>query len=110
MQVAATLLFLLLFGHALADYPLQGEFLSKAKNPVNPMPGVPWYLALGAHAFIQAGFVLIFTGSILLAMSEFVAHATIDIMKCTGRVSFLTDQLLHVLCKVIWVIFVCYYG
>ena len=32
----------LLAAHALADYPLQGDFLSKAKNRFAPLIGVPW--------------------------------------------------------------------
>lgn len=34
---------MLLAGHALCDYPLQGDFLAKAKNRAAPLPGVPWY-------------------------------------------------------------------
>lgn len=34
---------LLLVGHALADYPLQGEFLSKTKNHRSPNEGIPWW-------------------------------------------------------------------
>ena len=36
------ILFWLMVGHALADYPLQGDFLAKAKNRTAPIPGVPW--------------------------------------------------------------------
>lgn len=36
--------------HMLADYPLQGDFLAKAKNRRVPVPGVPWWQALGAHS------------------------------------------------------------
>jgi hypothetical protein len=56
------LLIALLTAHALADYPLQGDFLSKAKNRMAPIPGVPWRQALGAHAFIHAGAVALITG------------------------------------------------
>ena len=31
---------LMIFGHALADYPLQGEFLAKSKNRTAPVPAV----------------------------------------------------------------------
>lgn len=54
---AATLAIALLAGHALADYPLQGDFLSKAKNRTAPIPGVPWQQALGAHVVIHGAFV-----------------------------------------------------
>lgn len=33
----------LVAGHALADYPLQGDFLARAKNRAAPIPGVPWF-------------------------------------------------------------------
>lgn len=93
------LLILLLAAHALCDYPLQGDFLSRAKNRIAPLPGVPWFQALGAHALIHAGAVLLVTGFWWLAAIEAVAHALIDDAKCAGRISFNTDQALHVLCK-----------
>lgn len=94
---------LLVFGHALADYPLQGEFLARAKNHRAPLPGVPWYQALGAHAAIHAGFVGIVTGSVWLGLAEFVAHALTDRAKCAGLIGFDTDQALHLACKLGWV-------
>ncbi|WP_460821621.1 DUF3307 domain-containing protein [Lysobacter olei] len=94
---------LLLAGHALADYPLQGDFLAKAKNRFAPIPGVPWWQALGAHSAIHAGVVLVVTGSPALAAAEAVAHFLIDDAKCKGRIGFNTDQALHVACKVLWV-------
>lgn len=95
-------LFLLLVGHALADYPLQGDFLSKAKNRAAPMPGVPFFQALGAHALIHGGFVAMITGVWWLGVAEAVAHAAIDDAKCTGKIGFNTDQVLHVACKLLW--------
>lgn len=94
---------LLLFVHALADYPLQGDFLSRAKNRANPIPGVPWYQALFAHAAIHAGGVYLVTSSPTLFVLEFVAHAITDDLKCMGRISFNADQAIHVACKVAWI-------
>lgn len=99
---------LLIFAHALADYPLQGDFLSNAKNHTAPIPGVPWYQALGAHSAIHAGFVGIITGSIALAGAEFVIHTLTDHAKCAGRVSFNTDQAIHIGCKVLWAGLIAY--
>ena len=96
------LLGLMTFGHALADYPLQGDFLSRAKNRLAPIPGVPWYQALAAHAAIHAGFVGLITGSWALAFAEFIAHALIDDAKCAGRLSYNKDQALHLVCKLGW--------
>jgi len=97
-----TMFFLLAAWHALADYPLQGDFLSKAKNRLSPIPGVPWFQAMGAHALIHAAGVGILTGSIWLAALEFVAHGVIDDMKCRGRIGFNADQFLHLTCKAAW--------
>jgi hypothetical protein len=94
---------LLLMAHCLADYPLQGDFLSKAKNPKAPIPGVPWYQAMTAHAMIQGGFVYIIMGSLLLGMLEVVAHFVIDYAKCQGWLSFNQDQGLHIACKAVWI-------
>lgn len=104
-----TMLALLLVGHALADYPLQGDFLSRAKNRANPIPGVPWYNGLLPHAAIHAGFAGIITGSLWLGLAEFIAHCIIDDAKCTGKFgsdparSFNIDQVCHVACKMVWV-------
>lgn len=96
------LVFMLLGGHALADYPLQGDFLAKAKNRRAPLPGVPWYWAMGSHALIHGLFVAVLTGSVKLGMAEVVLHVIIDDLKCTGRIGFNTDQLLHIGCKLLW--------
>lgn len=98
-----TLLFWLLVAHALADYPLQGDFLARAKNHVTPIPGVPWYQALGAHALIHAGAVAFLTHSLTLGLLEFIAHVAIDYAKCDGRTTLNQDQALHVGCKVLWI-------
>lgn len=93
----------LLAGHALCDYPLQGDFLARAKNRFAPLPGVPWYQALGSHAIIHGGAVALITGMPLLGLAETLAHAVIDDAKCAGRIGFNTDQALHVVCKAMWV-------
>lgn len=103
LYAAAFLLFYLLAAHALADYPLQGEFLSRAKNHKAPVPGVPWPIALGAHALIHGGAVSLLTGSFALGLAETVVHMGIDWLKCAGYTGLMTDQVLHVACKVLWV-------
>lgn len=126
-----TVLALLLLGHALADYPLQGDFLARAKNHAVPIPGVPWVHGLLWHSVIHGGAVGLVTGSLLLGSLETAAHMLIDYGKCGGwyarphrlivqwfaptdctrkhfeeeaaRRAFHTDQALHVACKVLWV-------
>ena len=94
----------LLIAHAVCDYPLQGDFLSKAKNPTAPINGVPWQWAMASHAAIHAGAVWVLTGSPWLALFEFVAHACIDYLKCSCVLTFSQDQWLHVACKVAWAV------
>lgn len=106
---------LLLIGHALCDYPLQGDFLARGKNRCNPILGVPWYWCLGAHAAIHAGMVLLLTHFWWLALLEFLFHALIDDTKCMMGCGvraqlprqqerlFNYDQLAHVVCKAAWV-------
>lgn len=96
------ILFYLLAGHALCDYPLQGDFLAKGKNHRNPIPGVPWYQCLIAHSIIHGGMVTLVTGNLLLGVIETSIHALIDFLKCSNKFGFNTDQFLHVVCKVAW--------
>ena len=95
---------LMVAGHALADYPLQGDFLAKAKNRFAAIPGVPWYQAMGAHAVIHGAFVAVITGLWWLGVVEMIAHAAIDDRKCAGKMSFNQDQGLHIACKALWAI------
>lgn len=94
----------LMVWHALADYPMQGDFLAKAKNRTAPIPGVPWQQALSAHALIHAGGVAFLTGNVFLGAAEYIAHSVIDDAKCRGVIGFNTDQALHAACKVLWVV------
>lgn len=90
--------------HAVADYPLQGDFLSRAKNRFAPVDGVPWYQALAAHSAIHAGCVGLVTGSVGLALAEFAVHAITDDAKCAGRLTYNQDQAVHLVCKLAWAV------
>ena len=120
-----TFFLLMLVGHALADYPLQGDFLARAKNHTAPIPGVPWVHGLFWHAVIHGGAVGLATGSAVLGVAETLVHMLIDHAKCAGWFNrwfgavpwgerleqpstddlsraFHIDQGLHVACKVLW--------
>lgn len=92
----------LLAGHALADYPLQGDFLSRAKNRINPIGGVPYWQAMGAHCIIHGAFVALLTGIWWLFILEAAIHWITDDAKCSGKISFTTDQAIHLVCKAVW--------
>lgn len=97
MEVLFMTALMLLSAHWLADYPLQGDFLAtaKAQGPLR-------VYHLCAHSGIHAGAVALVTGSVWLGLAEFVAHAIIDENKTHGRISFATDQALHIACKAAW--------
>lgn len=105
MKFAKTL-FLLLAGHALCDYPLQSEFLSKGKNHrTSPyLAWMPAYWCLFAHAMIHGGTVLLITDSLPLGIAEAVLHAGTDYAKCDGRINMDEDQAMHIACKVAWAV------
>lgn len=97
---------LLLAGHALMDFPLQGEFLATCKNrkylsrradPERP-PGI-WPICMTSHCLLHAAAVWMITGCFILASIEFALHFIIDMIKCEGWTSFNQDQALHILCK-----------
>lgn len=102
MWYGPELLFLLLAGHALADYPLQGQFLAEGKNRHTELGKVYWPHALAAHALIHGGVVTILTGSAVLGVAETALHALIDWLKCERRIGLHADQALHVACKFLW--------
>ena len=93
----------LLIGHAIADYPLQSEWVARAKQPGFTFDGEAiWPSVLACHAGIHAGVVKLVTGSWLLAGLEFVAHAGIDYSRGRRFLSYNGDQAAHVGCKVVW--------
>jgi len=98
-QDPIAVLFALAVVHALADFPLQGEYLARQK--VRPEGGGShdWLVALTAHALIHAGGVWLVTGSKVLGLCEFFLHALIDWGKGEKRYGLLTDQGLHLACK-----------
>lgn len=91
----------LLLVHFLCDYPLQGDFLARAKNPNTPVPGVPWWQAMGAHCAIHGGGVYLVTGSVLFACAELFLHFFVDVKKCSCRLSYNQDQAIHIGFKVL---------
>lgn len=110
---ALVLLFALVIGHVMGDYALQTEFIALAKNRHSDLskffkngksPRGMWIHALSAHCLIHSGAVWLITGSVTLALLEFILHFLIDFAKCEGKTNFNTDQFLHLACRVLYVI------
>lgn len=103
---------LLLIGHFVADYPLQGDFIAQNKSPWRPidMSRVPpgqrptkiWPYVLTAHGATHGAAVYLVTGSVALALAETIAHMLIDTGKCANRYGIHADQWMHFGCKAIW--------
>lgn len=107
-MTGATLFGWLLVGHFLCDFPLQGDFLAKAKNHKSPIPGVPWWLCLAAHAVICGGAVALLTSWQIGAL-EALFHFVTDGLKNEGafgdgETAFVIDQAVHVACKATWAV------
>lgn len=98
----ATLLFWLVVGHSLADYPLQGDFIAKAKDRTSDLGKFFWRHALFAHAMIHAGAVALVTGHVELGIAEAVIHAITDDLKCRKKINMWQDQAIHFACKALW--------
>jgi hypothetical protein len=104
------LLFQFLVGHAVCDFILQGEVVgcgkSRRKNlraehgPEFP----PWYVWLVAHALTHGGAVYLISGLWMLGVLETLLHSVIDHLKCEQRISFHLDQLLHIACKIPYIV------
>jgi hypothetical protein len=88
--------------HCLTDFPLQGDFLAKAKNHLRPITSVPWPLALAAHASITGAGVWLVTGSLALGLAETCVHFLVDFLRNEGALTFAQDQALHVASRALW--------
>jgi hypothetical protein len=96
------LLGLLAMGHFVADFVLQHDRMAVEKCP-GADATLPWQWWLLAHAACHGLFVGLLTGVPMLGISEWITHGVIDYFKCKNRYNLLTDQLLHLACKLIWV-------
>ena len=96
------LLILLLLGHFVADYPLQGDKMAVEKCPGKDVT-LDWRWWLSAHAATHGFFVSVLTGVPVLGVAEMLLHALIDFGKCRWRYKLVVDQALHWSCKLLWV-------
>lgn len=102
MTDPALILIALIGAHCFFDYAGQGDFMAKAKNVRAPIPGIPWWNILGAHACIHGAAVALITGIWWLFIAEAAIHFITDWNKCENRISFNADQMIHIACKIVW--------
>ena len=96
--------------HALADFPLQGDYIARQKSRTLSDSRSDWIVALVAHCVIHAGGVWLVSGSLALAGVEFLLHGVIDLGKGEEKFGIATDQIFHVLCKVAYVLVLTHGG
>lgn len=104
LQTFLMLIFAMAIWHAIADYPMQGDFMARAKNRLTPVAGIPWRTVLLMHGLIHAAGVWLVTGYVSLAIAEVIIHCIVDDLKCRKKISFNTDQFIHLLCKVAYAV------
>jgi hypothetical protein len=107
-QGPVTLFAALAIVHFIGDFPLQGDYLARNKVRSNAGNTPEWLIALCAHSAIQAGGVWLVTGLPAFALAEFFLHGAIDLAKGEGRFGLVTDQLLHLTCKVCYVLVILF--
>ena len=99
--------FALLIAHSLGDHPLQGDYVAVYKNrhvkppkELDPLQPSVWFHCLTAHALIHGGLVWIVLDSPVFALIEVILHWIIDALNAEGWTNIHVDQMLHILCKV----------
>jgi hypothetical protein len=98
------LFFAFAISHALADFPLQGDYLARTKQRSKAGTPAEWFIALTAHSLIHAGGIWLVSGSVLFGAAEFVLHWLIDFGKGEGKYGYVADQTLHLSCKAAYVV------
>ncbi len=106
------LFFMLMAGHALADFSFQIDTMAKGKNRNRvDMSVVPpgqtytptWGYWMGSHSLIHGLMVAVITGIWWLGLAETIVHFVIDFAKCENWTGIHQDQMMHAICKVVWV-------
>lgn len=104
------LFFAFVIAHALADFPLQGDYLAREKQRRTASSRESWIVALSAHSAIHAGGVWIVSGLALVGLVELILHWLIDWGKGEDRFGYATDQILHLACKACYVLVIFWIG
>jgi hypothetical protein len=104
-------LFLLICGHAIGDFSLQTEWTAFNKNRhvrdkftevQKKTMLVIWPWLLSAHALTHGLIVFVVLNRLDLAILESAVHWFVDFGKNEGWYNFHTDQLIHLLTKLLW--------
>ena len=113
LGLTAVLFFAMAIGHAVADYPLQGQYLARTKDPKGRNESLgegknDWILSLNAHCLIHGGMVWLITGVVWYGLVEWLLHLIVDYLKIRELTSLAGDQLLHFACKLVYAVVIGY--
>ena len=107
--------YLLLAGHSLADTALQPNTMSSGKYrvrtinprrvPVGQTPMKLWVMWLTHHAMVHGLIVYLITQSFALGIIETITHWIIDFGKCESLYNPYVDQGLHIIMKLVYVLY-----
>ena len=97
------LFLMLVMAHFVGDFGLQPDRMALEKCP-HARGVLPWAWWMVAHAGIHGFLVAAVSGIPLLGLAEIVFHFCIDVGKCQRLYSIGFDQMLHILCKLLWVV------
>ena len=89
----------LIAAHFLCDFALQGDYMARVKKPY-AFP--EWGWALSGHAIIHGAAVTWILGNLFLGLAEMFVHLVTDAVKCQDRISYHTDQWIHLISKCAW--------
>ena len=104
MTIVFDTFLVLLLAHLLLDYPLQGRFLSRAKNRYDPVQHVPWYQAMFAHTAMHGIAVGLITGIWLFTLLEMAIHWWTDDRMCGGEHTYNQNQAINIFTKFVWAV------
>lgn len=89
--------------HFVCDFALQPDRMAVEK--VRGMDvTLDWRWWLTAHAATHGLAVSLLTGLPLLGLAEWAFHALIDWLKGRLMFSLFVDQVLHIGCKIVWIL------
>lgn len=111
-NLAFTVFFLLVAAHNLADFCIQGDAaaIGKNKDIDSAKFGVGWYYWMSGHCFTQGLLVALVTQNAFIGLAETIFHFVIDYLTCKKLISIHSDQFLHYVSKIVWVMFYFIYS